>query len=92
MISFAATSWPDAAVAIAGVTFAGSVIVVVVWQLMATWRARMGGTQALELRRIAEDASAAQSRTAVGIEQTLAELRSVDQRMGELERVLKEVG
>jgi hypothetical protein len=37
----ASTSWPDAAIAIAGVVLVGSVAVVVVWQALATWRTRM---------------------------------------------------
>ena len=40
----AATSWPDAAIAIAGVALVGSVVVVVVWQVLATWRARILAT------------------------------------------------
>jgi hypothetical protein len=37
----AGTSWPDAAIAIAGIALVGSVAVVVIWQALATLRARI---------------------------------------------------
>jgi hypothetical protein len=37
----AAASWPDAAIAIAGVVLVGAVVVVVISQALTTWRARM---------------------------------------------------
>jgi hypothetical protein len=50
----AATSWPDAAIAIAGIALVGSVAVVVVWQALSTWRARMTVTREEAYRRLAE--------------------------------------
>jgi hypothetical protein len=42
MALIAATStWPEAAVAIAGVALVASVAVVLIWQALATWRARI---------------------------------------------------
>jgi hypothetical protein len=41
MTLLAATSWPDAAVAIAGIALVASVACIVVWQAMATWRTRI---------------------------------------------------
>jgi hypothetical protein len=53
--SFAATSWPDAAVAIAGIALVGTVIVTVVWQTLSTWRARITVAREQAYRRLAED-------------------------------------
>lgn len=50
----ASSSWPDAAVAIAGVALVGSVAVVVVWQALATWRARIAVAREEAYRRLAE--------------------------------------
>ena len=48
------TSWPEAAIAIAGIALVASVSVVVVWQALATWRARMTVTREEAYRRLAE--------------------------------------
>jgi hypothetical protein len=48
------TSWPDAAIAIAGVALVASVTVVVVWQALATWRTRIAVTREEKYRQLAE--------------------------------------
>jgi cytochrome c-type biogenesis protein CcmH/NrfG len=48
-------SWPEAAVAIAGIALVGSVIVVVVWQALATWRTRIAVAREEAYRRLAEE-------------------------------------
>jgi hypothetical protein len=48
------TSWPEAAIAIAGIALVASVAVVVVWQVLATWRARIAVTREEAYRRLAE--------------------------------------
>ncbi|HEX6021329.1 MAG TPA: hypothetical protein VFZ00_04985 [Solirubrobacter sp.] len=53
--SFAATSWPDAAVAIAGTALVGTVIVTIVWQTLATWRARITVAREQAYQRLAEE-------------------------------------
>ena len=50
----AETSWPEAAIAIAGVALVGSVAVVVVWQALATWRTRIAVTREEKYRALAE--------------------------------------
>jgi hypothetical protein len=67
--------WPDAAVAIAGIALVTSVVVVALWQLLATWRTRLSGSRENDYRRLAERSADAQERTADGLEQVLAELR-----------------
>jgi Tfp pilus assembly protein PilO len=73
-------NWPEAAIAIAGIALVGSVLVVAVWQLLATWRTRMVGARETEYRKLAEESLAAQARTAAAVEQLLAELRSLRER------------
>jgi hypothetical protein len=41
ILSAAGTSWPDAAISIAGIALVGSVSVVVIWQALATLRTRI---------------------------------------------------
>lgn len=67
----ASSSWPDAAVAIAGVALVGSVAVVVVWQALATWRARIAVSREEAYRRLAE--------------QTARDVQEINDRLTELE-------
>jgi len=61
------TSWPEAAIAIAGIALVASVAVVVVWQALATWRARIAVTREQAYRKLAE--------------QTERELREINERL-----------
>jgi hypothetical protein len=67
----ASSSWPDAAVAIAGVALVGSVAVVIVWQALATWRARIAVSREEAYRRLAE--------------QTARDVQEINDRLTELE-------
>jgi hypothetical protein len=67
----ASSSWPDAAVAIAGVALVGSVAVVVVWQALATWRARIAVSREEAYRKLAE--------------QTARDVQEINDRLTELE-------
>ena len=69
----ASTSWPDAAIAIAGIALVTSVAVVVIWQALATWRARIAVTREEAYRKLAE--------------QTAHELHEINQRLADRERV-----
>lgn len=69
LLTAASTSWPEAAIAIAGVALVASVAVVVVWQLLATWRTRMTVTGDEEYRALAE--------------QTARELAEIRARLGD---------
>lgn len=61
------TSWPEAAIAIAGIALVASVVVVVIWQALATWRARIAVTREQAYRKLAE--------------QTAQELRQINERL-----------
>ena len=73
-------NWPEAAIAIAGIALVGSVIIAAVWQLLATWRARMLGSREAEYRKLTEQSLETQARTAAALEEILAELRRVRER------------
>jgi len=53
VIAATTTSWPEAAIAIAGIALVASVSVVVVWQALATWRARFSITRDDAYRELA---------------------------------------
>jgi uncharacterized membrane protein len=67
-------------------------VIVLVWQGFVTWRARMSVAREEAYRKLAEQATEAQSRTADCLEKALTELTELRQRTAELERILKEVG
>jgi len=87
----AATAWPDAAVAIAGILLALSIIVAVILSIASTLRARMSVQREEAYRKLAEDSQIALTRTANQLERAVAELGELKSRTGELERVLKAV-
>ena len=87
----AATSWPDAAVAIAGVVLVLAVSVAVIAAVASTLQARMSVQREVAYRKLAEDSAAAQNRTADELQRTVAELGELRSRAGELERLIKTV-
>ncbi len=87
----AATEWPDAAVAIAGILLALSIIVAVILSIASTLRARMSVQREEAYRKLAEDSQIALTRTANQLERAVAELGELKARTGELEKVLKTV-
>jgi hypothetical protein len=81
------------AMAALGFFFAiASIGTVLIWQGMATWRARMSIAREAAYRQLADDAVKAQERTADRLDRAVAELTDLRQRTAELERLLKEVG
>jgi uncharacterized membrane protein YhiD involved in acid resistance len=54
LLTAASTSWPEAALGIAGIALVASVAVVVVWQALATWRTRIEVTREQQYRALAE--------------------------------------
>lgn len=87
----AATSWPDAAIAVAGIGFVTVVVGMLIWQVFATGRTGLSARREQAYRKLAEEATDAQRRTADQLERTTAELAELRKQTGELERVLKEV-
>jgi Tfp pilus assembly protein PilO len=85
-------TWQEAVMGASGMAFLLVLIVVVIVQGAATWRARMSVAREEAYRRLAEEATRAQQQTAEQLERIRAELSTVNERTASLERVLTEVG
>ena len=70
--------------------FGGLTLVACVW--LWAWRGRASVEREEAYLRLAEDAGAAQKRTAFELGQIAEDVADMRQRMTELERLLKEVG
>ena len=91
-MTYALESWPEAAVAIAGVLFVTVVGSVLIWQIFATGRTGLSAKRENAYRELAEASGESQSRTASALEQAVGELAELRRRVTELERLLKDVG
>lgn len=91
-MTFAATDWAEAAIAIAGIAFVTVVVSVLIWQIFATGRTGLSAKRENAYRRLAEESAEAQNRTATALESTASELADLRRRTSELERLLKDVG
>ena len=86
------TPWNDVVLVLGLLVIGLGVIVLIVWQVFATWRVRMSVAREEAYRKLAEDVQAAQGRTAEAVAGVLKELTEIRQRTAEMERMLKEVG
>ena len=98
MTFLAATSWPDAAIAIAGIAFVTIVISVLIWQIFSTGKLSLTGRHDKEYRKLVDELSAVQRDTTVELgkaNDALAQLRAqiveLEQGLKEVDRVLKAV-
>jgi hypothetical protein len=87
----AVTDWPEAAIAIAGITMVTVIISVVVWQVFATGRTGLSAKRETAYRKLAEDATELQGSTLDALERNSKELGELNRRTAELERLIKEV-
>jgi hypothetical protein len=72
------TSWPEAAIAVAGIALVGTIVVIVVWQALATWRARITVSREAAYRGLAE--------------RTALELQELNERLAERETIARLAG
>jgi hypothetical protein len=86
------TDWSGAAIGATAVAFFFTAVIVVVWQVGASWRARISAAREESYRKLVEDAVAWQRQATVALERMAAELAELRARTAEVERVLKEVG
>jgi hypothetical protein len=91
-VIWAATSWADASIAIAGIVFVMVVASVLIWQIFSTGRTGLSAKRENAYRKLAEESTEAQERTAATLEKAVAELADLRGRTAELERMLKDVG
>jgi hypothetical protein len=90
-VIWAATSWTDASIAIAGIVLVMVVLSVLIWQIFSTGRTGLSAKRETAYRKLAEESKEAQERTAATLEKAVAELADLRGRTAELERMLKEV-
>lgn len=98
MTILAATSWPDAAIAIAGIGFVTIVLSVLIWQIFSTGKLGLAGRHDKEYRKLVDELSAVQRDTTAELQKAndaLAQLRGqiaeLEQGIEEVDRVLKAV-
>jgi hypothetical protein len=87
----AATTWPEAAIAMTGILFVTVVIAVVVWQVFGTGRAAILARSEKAYRQLAERAVVAEEKTAEQLARAAEELTGLRERTAELERMLRTV-
>jgi hypothetical protein len=87
----AATDWPEASIAIAGILMVTVIVSVIVWQILATGRAGLSARRESAYRKLAEEATETQQTVATALDKAVAELSDLNRRTGELERLIKEV-
>ena len=87
----AVSEWPEAAIAIAGISMITVIVSVVVWQILATGRAGLSAKREGAYRKLAEETAELQSSTVESLSKATAELKELNRRTAELERMLKEV-
>lgn len=90
-MTVAQVTWPEVSIPIVGMIFVGSIVVVMIWQTFATWRARMSVMREEAYQRLADEATQAQRKTAEELTKAVAELTELRNRASELERLMKEV-
>jgi len=86
------TSWSEAVIGATAVAGFFGLLIVAVWQLAASWRARISVAREEAYRKMAEEVVAAQRQTTQALEQMATELAGLRARTTEVERMLKEVG
>lgn len=91
VLAAAGTSWPDAAIAIAGIALVLVIAAVAIVQIFATLRARASVAREEAYRKLAERCEESLNRIATDQRSGSEALTELTQRTGELERMLKEV-
>ena len=91
MTFLAATSWPDAAIAIAGIGFVTVVLSVLIWQIFSTGKLGLAGRHDKEYRKLVDELSAVQRDSTAELQKANDALAQLRAQIAELEQGLKEV-
>jgi hypothetical protein len=98
MTLLAATDWPVAAIAIAGIAFVTIVFSVALWQIFGTGRTAIQSERDEEYRKLVDEFSAVQRETTAELQQTnaalshlRAQIEELGQSVSEVDRVLRSV-
>lgn len=87
----AQSTWSDIGIPVVFITLVGIFMIVFVWQIFATSRAKSSVAREEAYRSLAEESAQAQQRTATALEELTGELRGVRAGTDELQRILKTV-
>lgn len=91
MTFLAATSWPDAAIAMAGIAFITTVLSVLIWQIFSTGKLGLAGRHDKEYRKLVDELTAVQRDTTAELQKANDALAQLRTQIAELEQGLKEV-
>jgi TolA-binding protein len=91
MTVLAATDWPEAAIAIAGIAFVTIVVSVAIWQIFGTGRTAIQAGKGKEYRDLVDELSAVQRDTTAELQRANEALAQLRGQIEELERDVKEV-
>jgi septal ring factor EnvC (AmiA/AmiB activator) len=91
MTFLAATSWPEAAVAIAGIGFLAVVLSVLIWQIFGTGRTAIVGERDKQYGQLVDELAAVQQRTTEELQKANDALAQLRAQIAELEHDVKEV-
>lgn len=84
-------NWPEAITGAAAILLFTAIMVVTIYQVGATWRARLAVAREEAYRTLAEQSTAAAADTARRLAQVEADLAAVREQTTELRRLLREV-
>jgi hypothetical protein len=85
-------AWTEAIVAVGGIFMVTVILAVSIWQVFGTWRARMSVAREEAYRKLAEENLSAQTRLSVQQQRIADDLTSINERVANIEKLLKEVG
>lgn len=85
------TEWPEAMIATAGVLMVTAIIVIVIWQIAASWRARVSVERETAYRELAGQSATLQEQLLAEQQRVASELGDVKTRVENIERILREV-
>jgi hypothetical protein len=92
MTVLAATDWPEAAIAIAGIAMVTVILSIAIWHLFATGIAGwLAGRREGEYKRLVEELSAVQRDTTAELQKANDALAQLRDQVAELEESLREV-
>ena len=83
--------WPQAMIAVGGIAMVTIIVVVVVWQVFLSWRAKMSIAREEAYRQLAEAGGESQRSILEHQHRLSDDLASVNQRLANIERILQQV-
>ena len=83
--------WPQAMIAVGGIAMVTIIVVVVVWQVFLSWRAKMSIAREEAYRQLAEAGGESQRSILEQQHRISDDLASVSQRLANIERILQQV-